>query len=173
MFGKLFKSVSTKNVKSDDFMQNINNTKKETNHIKELLNEKKKELNIKTCVSNDFINMINEAKNEIDNKKLSESSKDEKFEEVFNQGLYYISEFSENPNDKDKLSIALDFFSEAITIKRNRAEPYYFFAYISYLLNDISLAEKYFKISSYLNPEQKYLMSLGRKITNKKMLKRG
>lgn len=172
MFGKFFKSVSTKNVKSDDFMQNINNTKKETNHIKELLNEKKKDLNIKTCVSNDFINMINEAKNQTDSKELL-LSKDEKFEEVFNQGLYYITEFSENPNDKDKLSIALDLFSEAIIIKRNRAEPYYFFAYISYLLDDISLAEKYFKISSYLNPEQKYLMSLGRKITNKKMLKRG
>ncbi|MFN8673144.1 MAG: hypothetical protein U0457_13830 [Candidatus Sericytochromatia bacterium] len=171
MFGKLFKSISSKSSKSDDFMQNISSTKKETNHLKELINEKKKELNIKTCVSNDFINMINEAKKDSDIKH--NLSKDEKFDDVFNQGLQAISEFSENPNDKDKLTNALDLFSEAISIKRNRAEPYYFFAYICYLLNDINLAEKYFKISSYLNPEQKYLMSLGRKITNKKMLKRG
>lgn len=182
MFGKFFKSIPIKNTKSDDFMQNLSSTKKEnipvqtvnnnkktstlTSEIKEQFEEKRKELNVKTCVSNDFINMINEAKNEIDSKKIL--SKDEHFEEVYNNGLYYIHEFSEKPENKENLKLALNFFAEATTIKKNKAEPYYFLSYICYLVNDITLAEEYFKISSYLKPDQKNLMSLGSKISSAK-----
>ncbi|MEK7434025.1 MAG: hypothetical protein AABZ74_12895, partial [Cyanobacteriota bacterium] len=95
-------------------------------------------------------------------------SKDEHFEEVYNSGLYYIHEFAEKPENKENLKIALNFFAEATTIKKSKAEPYYFLAYICYLVNDIPLAEEYFKISSYLKPDQKNLMSLGRKISSMK-----
>lgn len=190
MFGKLFKSAPTK---SNDFMQNITASKKEakplqsvkqdheenydnsiSNDIKNQIIEKSKNLKIKTFASEGFLNILNEAKNQEKNlSNDSEISKDDKFEEVYNNGLYYIHEFSENPENKDNLKLALEFFAEASTIKKNRAEPYYFLAYICYLVNDIPKAENYFKISSYLKPEQKYLMSLGRKISSKKMSKRG
>ena len=160
-------------------MQNLSNTKKEnipaqTSSTKKQFEEKRKELNVKTCVSNDFINMINEAKSEINNNSNEKiQSKDEHFEKIYNSGLYYIHKFAEKPENKENLKIALNFFTEATTIKKSKAEPYYFLAYICYLVNDITLAEKYFKISSYLKPEQKYLMSLGRKISSSKMSKRG
>jgi tetratricopeptide (TPR) repeat protein len=187
MFGKLFKSVQVKATKSDDFMQNLSATKKEVKSVpltevneKHLTDDIKQQIldksikKVKTFASTNFLSIINEAKNELETSdKEDKITKDDEFNEVYNNGLYYIHEFTEKPENKDNLKLALEFFSEATTIKKNRAEPYYFLAYICYLIDDIPKAEKYFKISSYLKPEQKYLMSLGRKISSIKMAKRG
>lgn len=199
MFGNLFKSnVVKKSTGSDNFMQNLSNIKSKQNtedvksvstpvhntqpktqekNITDLSEDIKQQIldksvkTVKTFASSNFLNVINEAKKENDTKKSDEniSSKDEQFENLYNNGLYYIHEFAEKPENKENLKLALGFFADATTIKKNRAEPFYFLAYICYLVDDIPLAEKYFKITSYLNPQQKNLMSLGRKISNSKM----
>lgn len=192
MFGKLLKSsVISKNTNSDNFMMNLSATKKEENtansishklnadlssDIKQKIIEKGKDLGTKIHASSKFINMINETHNQFEGLKgfqnsLKENKEDnnDKFNQVFTKGLYFIKIFTEDPENKENLKMALDLFSEASMLKKSRGEPYYFMSYIAYLADDLFLAEKYFKISSYLNPDQKYLMPLGRKIAGGKL----
>ncbi len=80
---------------------------------------------------------------------------DAKFVEVFNIGITLLKKFSANNdkiNDLNLLHNATKKFMEALEIKKNRPEPYFYLAYTFYLLNELSFAMTYMRVVAFLEP---------------------
>lgn len=90
-------------------------------------------------------------------------SVDAAYLKAFSRGLSCLKVFSETLDNKD-LEEAMNYMLEANKINSNRAEPYYYLAHISYLVENMDLAKKYFKMASFLKPDLEGLVRLGQKI---------
>lgn len=88
--------------------------------------------------------------------KLNERDEenDEKFNALYEGALNYLNIFADNPEENsESLRDATEKFSEAIEVKRNRAEPYFYLSYIAYFLDDMELSLKYLQIAKQLNSD--------------------
>lgn len=88
--------------------------------------------------------------------KNSENSK--KFEDdynlIFNQGIKLFRDFvNDTRKPKNTLQEAAEAFGSALKLKRNKAEPYFYLAYIFYLLKEQSLAIKYLQCAKVIEPD--------------------
>jgi len=105
------------------------------------------------------------------------SSNDKNNENYFinlKKGLLYLKRFSSGPNiNNDDLKEALYCFMEANKLKKNKAEPYFYLSYISYIAENIEVAQKYADIASMINPELPDLRELQKKIITKSGVKNG
>jgi len=128
---------------------------------------------VKVTASNNFIDIISQAKKESDN---NYKKTDDIFYSNCSIALEHLKTFtcSKNPNRED-LTNALKLLKEALNIKKNIAEPYFYLSCISFLLNDINSSIKYLRIASFLNPKLHGLeklkdeISKATMITNKKV----
>jgi hypothetical protein len=67
------------------------------------------------------------------------------------KGLDKLKEFQEKTN-KETLLHAANFLIESLKFEKNQAEPYFFLAYIFYIMDNNRLALKYLKICELINP---------------------
>jgi tetratricopeptide (TPR) repeat protein len=107
--------------------------------------------NNKKNSENTLFQGLNEARD-----KNSENSK--KFENdynlIFNQGITLFKDFVDDTRkSKNTLQEAAEAFGIALKLKRNKAEPYFYLAYIFYLLKDQSLAIKYLQCAKVIDPD--------------------
>lgn len=104
-------------------------------------------------------------------KKAKENTKDnydkleDKFNNILNEALFALESFAECPCfDFDNLSDSMNLFAEAIELKKNRVEPYFYLSYIFYLFKDTTKAVNYLTIANNLNPNFNGLEELRDKI---------
>jgi Tfp pilus assembly protein PilF len=90
------------------------------------------------------------------------------YHEIYNEGLDALNEFASNSFfDVDNLRKAADKFSEAITIKKNNPEPYFYLAYIFNYIGNKELASQYFEVVDIMAPDLRGMKTL------KKFMKAG
>lgn len=108
---------------------------------------------------------INEAK------KITKANYDrseQEFNFLIQEALDSLDTFLLSPCfDYDNLSDSMNTFVEAIEIKKNRVEPYFYLSYIFYLLNDLDQAVNYLFIATNLNNQFEGLAELRENINNK------
>lgn len=104
-------------------------------------------------------------------KKAKEDTKnnydklEDKFNKILNEALFALESFAECPCfDFENLSDSMNLFVEAIELKKNRVEPYFYLSYIFYLLKDTTKAVNYLTIANNLNPNFNGLDDLRNKI---------
>lgn len=74
----------------------------------------------------------------------------ESFDDIYNQGLQYFHE-SEKTDDINLLKKAADKFTEAIKYKSTQPEPYFYLAYIFYVLGKDQLTIEYLKMTESID----------------------
>ncbi len=75
----------------------------------------------------------------------------DKFNELCNKGMEDLDSFSEG--NGNSLIEAVKKFSEAIEIKKNRPEPFFFLSYIACIDQNTEVAIKYFQAAKLIDPE--------------------
>lgn len=125
---------------------------------------------VKTVASSGFLNALNNL-DEVKSAKQQTIVRDENLEDNFNniymEGIEFFKKFLDATNSQtgfDLLHKSANKFSKAIEIKKTKAEPYFYLAYIFFILKEISLSMKYLKVSSFLNPELRGLNQLKKEI---------
>ena len=106
--------------------------------------------------------------------KVSENiqERENNYNALFHEGMNCLKIFSENENSKNDLSLlhqAAKYFTEALEIKKTKAEPYFYLAYVFYLIQQTEYAINYLKVVAYIDPEFPKLENLREKI-NKSLL---
>ncbi|MFN8671820.1 MAG: hypothetical protein U0457_06995 [Candidatus Sericytochromatia bacterium] len=126
---------------------------------------------VKTMASSNFLSAINNLEEVKVAKetavKTSPSPIEDKYGIVFNDGLAIFFHAIDNIGSDygyDLLEKAAEKFSEAIEIRKSKAEPYFYLSYIFFILKEMSLSIKYFKVSEFMNPELKGLEQLRKDI---------
>lgn len=87
----------------------------------------------------------------------------EEAKEIFLDALEYIDSYQVNEL-LNLLREAADKFTEALKIKKSKPEPYFYLSYIFFILKDMPLAIKYFKVAEFMNPELYGLAQLKKNI---------
>lgn len=94
------------------------------------------------------MNALKSAKNK---SKINQGKKEEDFNEIYNQALRLLREFSETQNT-EKLNKATEKFFIALKSKRNRIEPYCYLSYIFYIFDEEKLALEYLNFAKSIDP---------------------
>lgn len=79
--------------------------------------------------------------------------KENEFERLCGEGIYYFKLFAQNPEQTENLADACEKFTDAVEIKKSKPAPYFYLSYIAYLCKDISLANKYLRIVQIIAPD--------------------
>lgn len=115
---------------------------------------------VKTMASNNFLNAINNLEDikaiKESNNKVNNTETQDKYQIVFNEGLtLFLEAVYDIDSDYgfDLLKESAEKFSQAISIRKSKPEPYFYLAYIFFILQDISLAIKYFKVAEFMKPD--------------------
>lgn len=118
-----------------------------------------KNVPMKVLASNKFVQSISNIDSEVfkENKSViqnQEGKLDFKYKIVFEQGLHALKRFSQidEPNH-DLLKLAAQKFFEAIEIKKNKAEPYFYLSYIFSYFGQKEDALNYLKVATNINPD--------------------
>lgn len=84
------------------------------------------------------------------------SQRDEDLENKYNlilqSALDYFTAFAYD-NEMENLYCSATKFSEALEIKRNRAEPYFYLAHIFCVLGELEKSIKYMQMANYIDPK--------------------
>jgi hypothetical protein len=124
----------------------------------------------KAPVTSDFNDAFKSIQNSKEKLAVKVEDKEQKYSALTAKGMNYLKIFSESTNsnnDSDLLCDAATSLTEALEIKKNNAEPYFYLAYIFYLMKQESFAEKYLEIVTYMQPDYPGLDSLKEKINSK------
>ncbi|MFN4151650.1 MAG: tetratricopeptide repeat protein [Candidatus Sericytochromatia bacterium] len=95
--------------------------------------------------------------------------KDKSYTLLINKGISYLKVFSEEndkQNDINLLHEAAKYFTDAIELKKHKAEAYFYLAYIFHLIDKNDYALNYLKVVSCIDPEYPNLKNLKEKIAN-------
>ena len=124
-----------------------------------------KQTSKKLMESNDFLDVMS---NEIKIKKQESQDHDEQLEAEYQffllTGMSFLKIFTKNLN-KDSFDMAADNFVKATELKHNRAEPYFYLAWIFNIAKENETAVKYLKVARSLNPDLDGLSLLSEEIT--------
>jgi tetratricopeptide (TPR) repeat protein len=94
---------------------------------------------------------LKEAKKQVASR---DESSDVKFNLLYHEALDALYLFvSKTEYDKESLKKAAEKLAAALEIKKSRAEPYFYLAYIFYLLGKLHLALDYLKVAAFINPD--------------------
>ncbi|MFN8576090.1 MAG: hypothetical protein U0354_04475 [Candidatus Sericytochromatia bacterium] len=124
---------------------------------------------VKTMASNNFLNAINnldEFKTAKEN-AIKASPSEDKYVNLFNEAIlifFQAVEDIETDYGYELLQEAAEKFSEAIEIRKSKAEPYFYLSYIFLILGDLSSALKYFKVVEFMKPDLNGLATLKSKL---------
>jgi hypothetical protein len=105
---------------------------------------------------------------------VNQENNELKYAEIFNKGIYFMNKFAENSDTNGDLSLlfeASQLFTEALEIKKNRPEPYFFLTHIFLLIDEVSYALKYLKVLSFLEPSYPGLEDLKAMISDNSQIK--
>lgn len=121
---------------------------------------------VKAVASNGFLDVLSDMK-DVETTKTQVLKKENNYEDNYNSMYQEALELfrdavdeTDNNNILNKLEEAAGLFAELINIKKTKAEPYFYLSYIFFVLKDITLAIKYFKVASFINPDLEGLESL-------------
>lgn len=125
---------------------------------------------IKVASSNNLANPMGDSFKDLEAAKVKTASRDEESEEKLNslisEAENIFKDYASNPtNNSKKLRESTKLFIDALRIKKNRVEPYFYLSYIAYLNNDLNTAVKYFQIAELISPEYNNLEKLRKYLT--------
>lgn len=119
----------------------------------------------KLMESNDFIDVMS---NEIKIKKQESQDSDEQLESEYQflllTGMSFLKIFTKTLN-KDSFDMAADNFVKAIDLKSNRAESYFYLAWLFNIAKENQTSLKYLKVARSLKPDLEGLSELSDEIT--------
>lgn len=121
---------------------------------------------VKAVASNGFLGALNDLK-EVEEVKSQivkkENSPEDKYSNLYQEAIDLFKEAIENIDTEDgfnKLEEAAGLFAELTNIRKTKAEPYFYLSYIFFILEDLQLAIKYFKVANFINPDMPGLDTL-------------
>lgn len=124
-----------------------------------------KQTSKKLIGSNDFMDVMS---NEIKLKKQESQNSDEQLEAEYQffllTGMSFLKIFTKNLS-KESFDMAADNFVKAIDLKSNRAESYFYLAWLFNIAQENETAVKYLKVARSLKPDMEGLNQLSEEIT--------
>lgn len=117
-----------------------------------------KSSSIRAMASNGFVDsMSNIDSRTIEERKIviqdKEDKNDIKYKIIFEEGFYLLQRFSEKTEPQPQfLKLAAEKFFDAIEIKKNQAEPYFYLSYIFNYFGKKDQALNYLKVATNINP---------------------
>jgi tetratricopeptide (TPR) repeat protein len=95
---------------------------------------------------------------------------DEKFYKAYSEALDLLKVFVKKQHyDKNCLREAADKLADALEVKKNKAEPYFYLAYIFYLIGHTENAVQYLQIAALINPDLNGIETLRKELATHKI----
>lgn len=120
---------------------------------------------IKVVASNNFINAMSEINQVKQKSQNNEDDFESDYQFSLNTGISFLKDFVDTLTE-DSFKMAADNFAEASKIKSNRAEPYFYLAWLFNIADENELAIKYLKAAKILKPDLTGLNELSEQITS-------
>ena len=119
---------------------------------------------IKVVASNSFVNAMSELNQVKQKSQNNEDDLDLDYQFSLNTGISFLKNFVDTLTE-DSFKTAAEHFAEASKIKSNRAEPYFYLAWLFNVADENELAIKYLKAARMLKPDLTGLNELSEQIT--------